>query len=81
MYAVKLVTRTRICRLAFGLTCVLPTLCIAGAAVVRNSAPYQSAMLTEWESQLASQLGMEVHVARLEGGAESSSGAVRRGVA
>ena len=66
MYAVKLATRTRICRLAFGLSCVLPTLCIAGAAVVRNSAPYQAAMLNAWTTQLESQLGLEVRIRTIE---------------
>ena len=66
MYAVKLATRTRICRLVFGLSCVLPTLCIAGAAVVRNSAPYQTALLRAWETQLEAQLGMDVRVKELE---------------
>lgn len=74
----KQATRTRLYRLAFGLTCVLPTLCIAGAAVIRNSSSYQAALTSSWQDRLASQLGLEVHLDSVD--AQLGTSPVLRGV-
>lgn len=58
--------RRRLCRGAFVLLCLLPTVFVAGAAVIVHTPPYRALRLTAWQSRLADRLGLDVQLASVE---------------
>jgi hypothetical protein len=75
---VKLSTRRRICRLTFWTTCVIPTLLVGSAAIIRQTPAYHAAQVAAWQARLTIHLGLEVRVSDVS--FETGARSVVRGI-
>jgi hypothetical protein len=65
-------TRRNLCRWAFLLLCILPTICIVGAAAFTNAPHLSTAARQRLEQQLASTLGLDVRIGEFSTGEHDS---------
>ncbi len=65
MFAIHESSQRLICRVAFVLLCLAPTIYVAGWAAAVNSPQYESSRRAAWERYLSSELGLTTSIARV----------------